>query len=79
VAPHVTLEIPIDLVDTVISALYRSADLYRADKGHDAEGVAVLVESADRLEVMAELLEDSARGSSESRAALRAARAKEQP
>lgn len=58
---RITLEIPLDLVDTVISALYRSADWYRADKGHDAEGIAVLIADADRLETMAERLEADAR------------------
>jgi len=56
----VTLEIPFDLVDTVIGALYRSADVYRADKANDAESIAVLVADADRLEAMAEKLEDDA-------------------
>jgi len=56
----VTLEIPFDLVDTVASALYRSADWYRADKGHDAESIAVLMADADRLESMAEKLEAAA-------------------
>ena len=55
--PTVTLEIPLDLVDTVIRALYRSADWYRADKGHSPEDIVLLCSAADRLETMAELLD----------------------
>ncbi len=56
--PTVALEIPIDLVDSVISALYRSADSYRADKAHAAADIVLLMADADRLEALAEKLQD---------------------
>lgn len=56
----VALDIPLDLVDAVISALYQSADWHRADRGHDSDGIAALIADSDRLVALAERLDSAA-------------------
>lgn len=52
------VDIPYDLAESVAGALYRLVDHYRKDTGHSSDGIAALNSDADRLETIAEDLEE---------------------
>ena len=58
----VSLDIPDDLVSSVVHALYYTAETYRRDHGHQPDGIAIAILKAyaDRLGAMAEALEKRA-------------------
>ena len=51
------IDVPDDLLQDVARALERQADLYRSDKGHAPEDIAVLMADADRLDTLAAEIE----------------------
>lgn len=57
VGTTVTVEIPEEEVADVIGALRARATTYRADRGHEADGIAALHASADRLDAIADQME----------------------
>lgn len=52
----IRIDIPLDLADSVAGAIYSQADMYRRDKGHSPEDIALLCADADRLDTIAEEL-----------------------
>jgi hypothetical protein len=52
----VTIDIPLDLAESVAAAIYDHADMYRRDKGHSPEDIALLCADADRMDAIAEEL-----------------------
>lgn len=62
------VDIPYDLVSSVVHAIQRMAEVYRNDKGHDDEDIIALHRDADRLDEIAEELEERHRSMTADRA-----------
>jgi hypothetical protein len=56
----IKIDIPLDLAGSVAAAIYSHADMYRRDKGHSPEDIALICADADRMEVIAEELDTRA-------------------
>jgi hypothetical protein len=52
----IRIDIPLDLAESVAASIYSHADMYRCDKGHSAEDIALLCADADRMDAIAEEL-----------------------
>jgi len=51
----ITIDIPLDLAESIAGAIYAHADFYRRDTAHvDPEDAVALRESADRMDAIAE-------------------------
>lgn len=52
------VRIPYDLAESVANAIRHTATIYRNDKGHCTDGIAALNRDADRLDKIAEEIEE---------------------